>query len=88
MCIQGQPTAEQLKPDKDLGITLRPNCSNNVRKPEDATRAFGVPTIRTDIPQPKLKGVADHQNYGDEPECIDILFPAQYHEYGINEPDF
>jgi hypothetical protein len=32
MCIQGQPTMEQLQPDKDLGITLRPNCSNNVRK--------------------------------------------------------
>ena len=29
-------------------------------------RVFGVPSIRSDIPAPSLKSVADHQNYGDE----------------------
>ena len=59
-----------------------------MRRPEDANRAFGCPTIRTDIPQPGRKSVADHQNYGDEPEAVDILFPAQHLEMGVNEADF
>ena len=61
---------------------------NVVRRPEDADRSFGCPTIRTDIPMKKLKSVADHQNYGDEPEAIDILFPATFTELGISEYDF
>ena len=87
-CITGEPSAQQLKPDKDLGITNRIGCRNIVRKPEDANRAFGCPTIRTDIPMKKMKSVADHQNYGDEPEAIDILFPASYLENGVSEADF
>jgi hypothetical protein len=31
----------------------------------------------------QFKSVADHQNYGDEPEAIDILFPASNAEIGI-----
>ena len=27
-CIQGEPEVSQLKPDKDLGISIRVNCSN------------------------------------------------------------
>ena len=44
--------------------------------------------MRTDIPMKKMKSVADHQNYGDEPEAIDILFPATFTEYGVSETDF
>lgn len=36
----------------------------------------------------KMKSVADHQNYGDEPEAIDILFPATFTELGVTEYDF
>jgi hypothetical protein len=60
MCITGQPNESQLRPDKDLGTTNRIGCRNVVRRPEDANRAFGCPTIRTDIPQPGYKSVADH----------------------------
>ena len=45
-------------------------------------------SIRTDIPNKRLKSVADHQNYGDEPEAIDLLSPATFVEYGISEADF
>jgi len=44
--------------------------------------------VRIDIPKPKLKSVADHQNYLDEPEAIDILFPATYTELGVSEVEF
>lgn len=36
----------------------------------------------------KRKSVADHQNYGDEPEAIDILFPATFTELGVTSFDF
>lgn len=28
------------------------------------------------------------QNYGDEPEAVDLLFPSNYSEIGIEEADF
>lgn len=64
------------------------NCSNTIRKPEDGDRAFGAPTIRTDIPYKARKSMADYQNYGDEPEAIDLLYPATFTECGISEYDF
>ena len=59
-----------------------------VRRPEDKNRSFGCPTIRTDIPYKEFKSVADYQNYGDEPEAVDLLFPSTFQEMGITEQDF
>jgi len=59
-----------------------------VRKPEDQDRSFGCPTIRVDIPYKQVKSVADYQNYGDEPEAVDLLFPSTFTEVGIEESDF
>ena len=75
-------------PDKDLGKCVKSGCRNEVRRPEDASRAFGAPTIRTDIPFKEKKSVADHTNYGDEPEAVDLLFPNTFTELGISEYDF
>ena len=49
-CINGEPTDRELQPDADLAKSTKPNCTNSVRRPEDKDRAFGCPTIRTDIP--------------------------------------
>lgn len=35
-----------------------------------------------------IKSVADFQNYGDEPEAVDLLFPSSYPEIGVDETDF
>jgi hypothetical protein len=32
--------------------------------------------------------VADFQNYGDEPEAVDLLYPATMTDIGITEVDF
>lgn len=64
---------------------MKPNCRNVVRKEEDRHRSFGVPTVRTDIPFKDRKSVADYQNYGDEPEAVDLLYPANYSEHGVSE---
>lgn len=67
---------------------MRPGTRNIVRRPEDANRVFGCPTIRTDIPFKEKKSVADYNNYGDEPEAVDLLFPSTFTEMGITEYDF
>jgi len=67
---------------------MTPGLRNIVRKKEDENRAFGCPSIRTDIPMRRFKSFSDHQNYGNEPEVIDILFPATYNELGVSELDF
>ena len=87
-CIHGEPSEKEVMPDKDLGKCIKPNCRNVVRKEEDMLRSFGVPTIRKDIPYKEFKSVADYQNYGDEPEAVDLLFPSNYSELGIEEADF
>lgn len=79
---------KHLVPDHDLGKSTKPNCTNSVRKPQDETRSFGCPTIRTDIPFKITRSVADYSNYGDEPEVIDLLFPQTHTEIGITEYDF
>lgn len=86
--MTGDASSMQLLPDKDLGKSIKANCSNNVRKPEDAHRSFGAPSIRTDIPLKVKKSVADYQNYGDEPEAVDLLFPQTFLELGVGETDF
>lgn len=87
-CIHGNPNLKELQPDKDLGKSIKPNCRNEVRKPEDNNRVFGTPTIRTDIPYKEKRSIADFNNYGDEPEAIDLLFPSTFTEMGITEYDF
>ena len=89
LCIYGVPDSQkEINPDSDLGKCTKMNCTNHVRRSEDVDRIFGVPTIRTDIPKKILKSVADPQNYGDEPDSVELLFPSSYVEFGITEEDF
>ena len=32
-CITGEATDDQLRPDRDLGRSAKPNCTNEVRRP-------------------------------------------------------
>ena len=59
-CIHGEPNANQIVPDSDLGKSVKPNCRNVVRKEGDAHRSYGLPTIRNDIPFKDFKSVADY----------------------------
>jgi len=88
-CINGEPVdVRDLDHDRDLGKSVKLNCTNTVRKPQDVNRAFGCPTIRTDIPYKDKRSITDFQNYGDEPEAVDLLFPSTFVEMGVSEWDF
>ena len=47
-----------------------------------------MPTVRTDVPFKIWRSVADYQNYGDEPEAVDLMYPSSAAEIGISEADF
>ena len=86
-CITGQPSPATLVPDKDLGRSTRFGF-RNTPKPGDEDRVFGVPSIRADVGKKTLKSVADHQNYGDEVQAVEILFPDHWLRYGLEKEEF
>lgn len=51
-------------------------------------RSYGVPTIRTDLPAPRIKRVSDHTNYGDESDAYGLVNPSLYSNVGVYERDF
>ena len=87
-CIHGEPSEREVQPDPDLGRCTKSGCKNEVRNERDINRVFGTPSIRLDIPYKAKRSVADHQNYGDEPDAVDLLFPNTFTELGISDFDF
>ena len=51
-------------------------------------RTYGVPTIRTDLPAPRIRRVDDTKNYGDESDAYGLVNPSIYSTYGVSEKDF
>jgi len=86
-CIRGDPTIKEVQVDDDLGKTNK-HGYRNIPKEGDEDRIFGVPTIRSDIKQPKNVSVADPNNYGTEPQVIELLFPEKYTNRGLSQEDF
>jgi len=82
-CI-GNYTPDEQQPDRDLGRSIRPGWRNMA----PPSRQFGVPSIRSDIPAPSLKSVADHQNYGDEAGASTLLYPPRFSDGGVTQSDF
>lgn len=83
-CLGNYSPEEQL-PDKDLGRSVRPGWRNIAR---EEGRQFGVPTIRSDIPAPAFKSIADFQNYGDEAGADALLYPPPFSDDGVSKADF
>ena len=69
---------------KDLGRSVRKVFDGD----HDPKRVFGAPTIRTDIPAPKSKSVADNNNYGNEPGASTLLYPSSAAERGVVDEDY
>ena len=55
--IFGMYTPEQQQPDRNLGRSIKPGCRNF----SESDRAFGVPSIRTDVRAPRTKSIASTQ---------------------------
>lgn len=83
-CLGGEYTPEQQGPDRDLGKSTRPGWRNVAAD----TRAYGVPTIRRDIPAKPVKSVADHQNYGDDSSAAELINPSRFAAFGVHDDEF
>jgi hypothetical protein len=56
--------------------------------PDHTHNTFGVPTIRSDLPAPRIKRVGDSKNYGDESDAYGLMYPSVYSSRGVFERDF
>ncbi|XP_010611119.1 EF-hand domain-containing family member B [Fukomys damarensis] len=48
----------------------------------------GVPTIRSDIPAPRVRRISDRTNYGEEGNAYSLLHPTIFAQKGVFERDF
>ncbi|KAM6223849.1 EF-hand domain-containing family member B [Rhynchocyon petersi] len=49
---------------------------------------YGVPTIRSDIPAPRIRRISDRTNYGEEGNAYSLLYPNIFSQRGVFERDF
>lgn len=83
-CIQGSYSRDEQQPDADLGRPVNHGWRNATSEP----RAFGVPSIRSDIPAPARRSIADAQNYGDDAIGKQLLYPEMFASYGVADAEF
>ncbi|XP_007530090.2 EF-hand domain-containing family member B [Erinaceus europaeus] len=48
----------------------------------------GVPTIRSDIPAPRIRRISDRTNYGEDGNAYSLLHPTIFSQKGVSETDF
>jgi len=85
-CIQGYYALEEQLPDQDLGRCVKPGRRNVTTE----TRAFGVPSVRTDIPAPApaKRSCADTMSYGDECSAAALMNPQRFDNRGVPDREF
>eukprot|EP00904_Undaria_pinnatifida_P010860 jgi/Undpi1/6904/HiC_scaffold_21.g09379.m1 len=83
-CVEGDYSWAEQQPDSDLGKSITPGFRNAVAE----RRAFGVPSIRSDIPPYARRSVADTQNYGDDSSARYLVNPSQFSSVGIEDDEF
>jgi len=50
-------------------------------------RKYGTPSIRNDIPAPRIRRVSDWTNYGDIPGVWAHVNPSVFAQHGVYERD-
>ncbi len=48
-------------------------------------QTFGLPSVRTDVPAPTNRSVANTHNYGNEPDAMVLLRPPKSVDLGVEE---
>nr|XP_010973668.2 EF-hand domain-containing family member B isoform X2 [Camelus dromedarius] len=49
---------------------------------------YGIPTIRSDIPAPRIRRISDRTNYGEDGNAYSLLHPTIFSQKGVFERDF
>ncbi|KAM7382980.1 hypothetical protein PAMP_002670 [Pampus punctatissimus] len=53
-----------------------------------SSHTFGIPSVRSDLPAPRIKRVSDSNNYGDGATAADLLHPSVHALRGVHEQHF
>lgn len=79
--IKGAYGDREQRPDHDLGKSITPGFRNITFQ----DRAYGCPSIRSDIPalEPSRRSLADSQNYGDDVPAQDLINPPAFSDLAI-----
>jgi hypothetical protein len=85
-CMQGFYSLKEQLPDQDLGCCIKPGRRNVTVE----TRAFGTPSVRTDIPapHPDKRSCADMTAYGDQCGAAALLNPQRFANLGVSDAEF
>ena len=83
--ICGDYSMNDQNPDPDLGKSLRSGFRNESK---DSERVFGAPSIRSDLNAPKVKSVADNQNYGNELGAFSLIYPSNALNGGLADEEY
>lgn len=83
-CIRGNYSLDEQMPDGDLGRAARPGF-RNINKDD---RVFGCPSVRSDIPEPARRSVADNQAYGTDSSAQSLLYPSRFNTVGVDDEEF
>lgn len=51
-------------------------------------RTNGIPTVRSDIPAPRIRRLSDRVNYGDESDAHGLIHPSIFSTHGVYDRDF
>lgn len=86
--MHGAHSEEEQLPDADLGKSLREGFRNIPPPGIDANRAYGIPSVRTDLHLRNRTSIADAQNYGNEPDAMSLLSPCSTADRGVNEQTY
>lgn len=86
--MHGAHSAEEQLPDADLGKSLREGFRNIPPPGTDPGRAYGVPSVRTDLHLRTRTSLANTQNYGNEPDATALLSPCSTADRGVNEDTY
>lgn len=85
--LRGWYSAEEQEPDVDLGTCIVPGRRNT-----DGQRAYGIPTVRTDLLpyalHPDRRAVTNSTNFGDDPNADHLIYPGKFRCQGISDEDF
>lgn len=70
----------------DLGCSITPGFRNITTE----TRAFGVPSMRTDLPHVPVnkRSMADPMNYGDDVPARQLISPEDFSNMSVTPEDF
>jgi len=86
---KGDITADVLKNQIDLYSNFITSYSTyGDGKPDGDCPQYGIPTIRSDLPAPRIRRIGDNTNYGDESDAHGLMNPSVYSNNGVFEEDF